>query len=285
MLQVKCTCNHEFCFRCGEAPHLPATCEMAWYWKDKMVSGELEETQLNQSIKKCPKCSRPVEKNGGCNHMSCVCGYHWCWLCTNNFDGYGHTCPGQTAPTAFLSTETVKYDELKQRLEEYGIFLRGHDRARRAERRLRKKILAELDDYKHERGNVPPSEIALVNCALETLMNARVVLRYSTILEFFVASPKYMEFKELEDMERSPTNSYQFSSTVSLLTSMVTRLVDILENPISKVLAVEGTLRYDMRHAMLTISKQMCMLFDDLNAVYYTEQKQIPLPRTLMVEA
>ena len=31
---------------------------------------------------KCPSCQAPIEKNMGCNHMSCSrCGYTWCWVC------------------------------------------------------------------------------------------------------------------------------------------------------------------------------------------------------------
>ncbi len=34
------------------------------------------------SIKACPECSAPIEKNGGCNHMGCwQCGSYFCWQC------------------------------------------------------------------------------------------------------------------------------------------------------------------------------------------------------------
>lgn len=32
-------------------------------------------------LKHCPHCKVMVQKDGGCNHMSCVCGWHWCWEC------------------------------------------------------------------------------------------------------------------------------------------------------------------------------------------------------------
>ena len=32
-------------------------------------------------VKICPGCSVSTEKNGGCNHISCICGVHWCWTC------------------------------------------------------------------------------------------------------------------------------------------------------------------------------------------------------------
>eukprot|EP01084_Bolivina_argentea_P167346 290456_1 len=29
----------------------------------------------------CPKCKRTVEKTGGCDHITCICGTHWCYIC------------------------------------------------------------------------------------------------------------------------------------------------------------------------------------------------------------
>merc|ERR1712110_802739 len=40
-------------------------------WKDE--KGDL--------VKECPGCHAHVEKNEGCNHMTCRCDTEWCWLC------------------------------------------------------------------------------------------------------------------------------------------------------------------------------------------------------------
>ena len=30
----------------------------------------------------CPTCLTPIEKNDGCNHMTCTkCDQHFCWVC------------------------------------------------------------------------------------------------------------------------------------------------------------------------------------------------------------
>ncbi|XP_040906227.1 E3 ubiquitin-protein ligase parkin [Toxotes jaculatrix] len=37
---------------------------------------------IQESTKRCPQCSVPVERNGGCMHMLCpLCRAEWCWLC------------------------------------------------------------------------------------------------------------------------------------------------------------------------------------------------------------
>jgi len=36
------------------------------------------------TTKRCPGCTTPTEKNGGCNHMTCFapgCNTHFCWKC------------------------------------------------------------------------------------------------------------------------------------------------------------------------------------------------------------
>jgi ariadne-1 len=68
MLQVKCNCSHEFCFKCNLPPHLPATCNMISDWNEtrEKLGDTLDSlrTALKNFIKRCPKCNKPVEKTG-----------------------------------------------------------------------------------------------------------------------------------------------------------------------------------------------------------------------------
>jgi hypothetical protein len=34
---------------------------------------------LTSSTKACPRCKEHIEKNGGCDHMTCRCGYEFWW--------------------------------------------------------------------------------------------------------------------------------------------------------------------------------------------------------------
>lgn len=36
--------------------------------------------------RQCPGCKADVYKTGGCDHMTCICGCHWCWACGKPFD-------------------------------------------------------------------------------------------------------------------------------------------------------------------------------------------------------
>ncbi|KAF2686815.1 hypothetical protein K458DRAFT_441534 [Lentithecium fluviatile CBS 122367] len=47
----------------------------------------LEKLKKELNIKDCPKCSTPMEKTEGCNHMTCGgCKAHICWVCMAVFE-------------------------------------------------------------------------------------------------------------------------------------------------------------------------------------------------------
>lgn len=50
-------------------------------WQKKCEDDSETCNWLTANTKPCPKCSNPVEKNGGCNLVVCRCGQAFCWLC------------------------------------------------------------------------------------------------------------------------------------------------------------------------------------------------------------
>ena len=81
-------CFESICTTC-HASHGKYTC--AEY--TDIASGGLEalarlKKELN--IKDCPRCSTPMEKTDGCNHMTCIgCKAHICWVCMAVFETGG----------------------------------------------------------------------------------------------------------------------------------------------------------------------------------------------------
>ncbi|MBV5279711.1 MAG: IBR domain-containing protein, partial [Actinobacteria bacterium] len=65
-------CRLGLCSHCGKKRHSRRTCS------------EVAHTEMQDSIavKACPRCACFIEKNHGCNHMTCqVCVHEWCWQC------------------------------------------------------------------------------------------------------------------------------------------------------------------------------------------------------------
>ena len=75
---AKCTkCRiAEFCLKCTRASH-GGECDRL---------DEASEQLIRENTRACPRCLAHVEKDGGCNHMSCRCGAHFCWLCNQSYE-------------------------------------------------------------------------------------------------------------------------------------------------------------------------------------------------------
>ncbi|SJL00687.1 uncharacterized protein ARMOST_04000 [Armillaria ostoyae] len=89
------SCFSEICSSCGEDSHERLNCEYARIHNNPAEQERMSEIWLLQQrgIKKCPTCSRLLEKTEGCNHMTCPCGAHICWRCMGVFDAnniYNH---------------------------------------------------------------------------------------------------------------------------------------------------------------------------------------------------
>uniref|UniRef100_A0A0A9CSL9 RBR-type E3 ubiquitin transferase n=1 Tax=Arundo donax TaxID=35708 RepID=A0A0A9CSL9_ARUDO len=79
--EVECLCGFSFCFNCAAHAHSPCPCTIWEKWNFKS-HGESENIKwILNNTKSCPKCFKPIEKDGGCNLVRCKCGQYMCWLC------------------------------------------------------------------------------------------------------------------------------------------------------------------------------------------------------------
>lgn len=90
--QMECPqCHAHYCADCLLNHDASTTCAQA-------KEAATEDWQRTHNVKQCPNCRFGVEKDGGCNHMTCrKCKYEFCWLCLIKWPGfaaYGHDCPG-----------------------------------------------------------------------------------------------------------------------------------------------------------------------------------------------
>jgi ankyrin repeat protein len=96
---------HRFCFSCSsQTMHWPINCEALEQWKEKIAHevGEVGEEPVDgvnfndvaqrlwmkANTRPCPKCKAPIEKNDGCNHMTCSnrsCRHEFCWICREDW--------------------------------------------------------------------------------------------------------------------------------------------------------------------------------------------------------
>lgn len=80
--------------------------------QQQLIKNE-EETKrwLDENTKRCPNCGANINKNGGCNHMTCKnCTHEFCWLCMEKY-----------TPNHFSSTSKCKQFDDGFRGDDYGL--------------------------------------------------------------------------------------------------------------------------------------------------------------------
>lgn len=83
---VQCECGKMRCNKCDNIAHCPMTCEYFSKWES--LADIASKTWLLVNTRKCPKCCNIIYRDKdivGCNHITCVCNYSFCWECGENW--------------------------------------------------------------------------------------------------------------------------------------------------------------------------------------------------------
>ncbi|CAL6051272.1 Ankyrin_repeat protein 3 [Hexamita inflata] len=49
------------------------------------MQGNNNDNDQQQTFQRCPNCKILFEIEGGQNHITCICGAHWCYVCGKQF--------------------------------------------------------------------------------------------------------------------------------------------------------------------------------------------------------
>lgn len=81
-------CSADICLKCHQLSHPGAPCIEMPFGIDEKTATILKRW----GYKRCPKCRHGVRRMLGCNHMQCLCGAQWCWVCQMPMDECGGNC-------------------------------------------------------------------------------------------------------------------------------------------------------------------------------------------------
>lgn len=218
--EIDCVCGYTFCFKCTKEGHRPCQCEMIKTW-DKKNSSESENIKwITANTKQCPNCKKFIEKNQGCNHMTCNkkaggCGHEFCWICAKDWKGH-------TACNRFDAEELAKKEssnkQYKIEYERYIHFFNrymNHSKSLKLATRMRNAIeysIYSLVNFK----NIVMSELSFLREAVEIVIKSRRLLKYSYVFGFYLK--KKCQEKSL------------FEHIQSKLETHVDKLHEMLEN-------------------------------------------------------
>eukprot|EP01061_Rhynchopus_euleeides_P014301 TRINITY_DN24823_c0_g1_i1.p1 TRINITY_DN24823_c0_g1~~TRINITY_DN24823_c0_g1_i1.p1 ORF type:complete len:555 (+),score=210.59 TRINITY_DN24823_c0_g1_i1:175-1839(+) len=191
-LIVTCLCGNVFCFVCGEAGHTPAKCYMVQSWLQKAKDESETVNWLMANTKPCPGCQTPIEKNEGCNHITCrSCGYNFCWVCEQEWQKHGsnwYTCNFYSQEEA--DSEEDKRNAARAELKRYIFYYtryHNHDKSKRLER----KILEQAERSMLQRTTTEKlHQVEYLSESANQLISARNTLKYSYIYAYHLRDGK-----------------------------------------------------------------------------------------------
>jgi len=189
---VECECGYRFCFKCSDDAHQPCPCHLMSLWVQKNKSDKENTDWILANTKMCPKCKVHIEKNQGCNHMTCRnCKFEFCWLCKGDWKNHGSKTGGFYACNTFethkskgeVSAEDLKQQEAQNNLNKYIFYYKrftAHDKnvdfARQTHKNLETKIKEEKE--------VKRADFLLQ--ATQTVIQCRRALKWSYVLGYYL---------------------------------------------------------------------------------------------------
>jgi ariadne-1 len=217
---VFCKCRHGFCWSCGEEAHRPVSCGTVRAWLAKNKSDSETANWMLANTKLCPKCRSAIEKNTGCNHMTCPCGHHFCWICFKPAGTRGHySCPNDTyrpqRNAAAAAVESKEEATKRQARESLNRYLFHYERwagnlksLEKARQDMNKLEASELEEMAAVVGADAVTELAFVTEAYEEIVHGRRVLRWAHAYGYYLDPERDAKKRELFDYLQGEANQW-----------------------------------------------------------------------------
>ncbi|XP_073226383.1 probable E3 ubiquitin-protein ligase ARI2 isoform X3 [Cicer arietinum] len=231
LCEVECSCGEQFCFNCLEEAHSPCSCLMWELWVKKCRDESETVNWITVHTKPCPKCHKPVEKNGGCNLVSCICGQAFCWLC-GGATGREHTWSSIAGHSCGRYKEQEKTAERAKRdlyrYMHYHNRYKAHTDSFKLESKLKEAIQGKIS-ISEEKNSTTVTDYSWVNNGLSRLFRSRRVLSYSYAFAFYMFGDELFKEEMSEDQREIKQNL--FEDQQQQLEGNVERLSKVLEEP------------------------------------------------------
>ncbi|GAB4837941.1 carbonyl reductase (NADPH-dependent) ari1 [Ancistrocladus abbreviatus] len=219
--EVQCTCGLQFCFSCLSEPHSPCSCLMWELWNKKCKDESETVNWITAYTKSCPTCHKPVEKNGGCNIVLCVCGHSFCWVCVQAL-GYNHGCGRYK--------EEGKVQNARQYLYRYMHYYnryKAHTDSLKLETKLQQKIREKVEISEEKDSNL--RDFSWLRNGLHRLFRCRQVLSYSYPFAYYMFGDDL--FKDEMTIKEREIKKNLFEDQQQQLEDHVEKLSRIIEEP------------------------------------------------------
>ena len=200
-IPIVCQCGNKFCFRCGLNWHDPLNCDMIKRWNQKNVDEGENANWIIANTKACPKCKKQIEKNQGCNHMTCsMCRHEFCWICLAAWSTHGEKTGGYYKCTVFEQNQNAESkakaraaEDAKHALQKYLFHFERFMEQNRAMKMAQEKLMPKINqiiEVLHTAMNYPINEVTFLEEGVKTVIDARQVIANSYVYVYYITNEK-----------------------------------------------------------------------------------------------
>ena len=240
--EIKCDCGFNFCFLCLEESHVPCECEMMKLWRESIKekgSGQ-DYIWMRENTKNCPKCGINIEKNQGCNHMTCRrelggCGHEFCWVCMGpwnshtiiNIDSF-YTCnkalikqlqeekkKKKKIPEKFKEKFVGKKEDLLQRYINFYQKWDSHKQNLEFAEKLKDKVQKFKEDLINIK-KIMDIDVVFLDDSLNMIIECNRLLKNISVYQYFLD-------------EKNNTSITLFENNVEILQNQTDALLELIE--------------------------------------------------------
>lgn len=189
---VTCSCGKAFCFNCKMDDHMPTPCVLAGKWIIKCRDDSETSNWIKANTKECTKCKTTIEKNGGCNHMTCRdCHYEFCWVCMGSWKDHGqqfYNCGRFNEDSSKNARDDISKSRaaLERYLHYYTRFA-NHGQSIKLAREQLSNTEKNMEQLQQET-TLSWIEVQFLRDAVDVLSVCRTTLRWTYALAFYMIS-------------------------------------------------------------------------------------------------
>ncbi|KAL9636557.1 MAG: hypothetical protein Q9164_002752 [Protoblastenia rupestris] len=245
---VTCACKHRFCFGCTLSDHQPAPCSLVKMWIKKCEDDSETANWISANTKECPKCASTIEKNGGCNHMTCrKCKHEFCWMCMGLWSEHGtswYNCNRfeEKSGTDGRDAQAKSRQSLERYLHYYNRYA-NHEQSAKLDKDLYLKTEKKMMNLQTASG-MSWIEVQFLDTASQALQQCRQTLKYTYAFAYYLQRNNFTEI--FEDNQKD-------------LEMAVESLSEMFEKPTTELAA----LKVDMMDKTAYCNKRRVILLDD----------------------
>lgn len=247
---VACNCGYRFCFGCILSDHQPAPCELVKRWLKKCADDSETANWISANTKECPRCNSTIEKNGGCNHMTCrKCKHEFCWMCMGLWSEHGtswYNCNRfeEKSGTDARDAQAKSRVSLERYLHYYNRYA-NHEQSARLDKDMYTKTEKKMVQLQSASG-MSWIEVQYLNSASQALQTCRQTLKWTYAFAFYLARNNLTEI--FEDNQKD-------------LEMAVENLSEMFEKPIAEL--SDSKLKVDIMDKTSYCNKRRVILLED----------------------